>query len=151
MQAKTRLARKAKTHATTLADECEKNASDAGQRYRMALTQEEKLAALEEQSIYNQMAADWRATALRAEEISPETFTGRNKGISEQTALRVDFLKKIARAVGTTHRESIAAEAVGRIYVNEARLLWPGKSAERESKILNFIRNHSKKLDLSFE
>lgn len=151
MQAKTRLASKAKTHATKLADECVKNASDAGNRYRVALTQEEKLAALEEQSFYNQMAADWRATALRAEEISPSKFTGRNKGAHRTTALRIDFINRISEEQLTSKWEAIAAASVGKEYAKKTKELWPVKSSERQAKVLGFIRNHSKDLSLFFE
>ena len=135
MKPKTRVASKAKARAVALADECERLAKEAGDRYRLALTPQDKMAELEAQSIYNQMAADWRATALRAEEISPTKFTGRNSGSTERTAQRVQFLNDVARAAGTTDREAIAAEAVGRDYAKQANALWPGNPDGRRSKI----------------
>jgi hypothetical protein len=151
MKPKARVASKAKARAVALADECERLAKEAGDRYRLALTPQDKMAALEAQSIYNQMAANERATALRAEEISPATFTGRNRGSTELTAQRVQFLSDVARAAGTKSRDVIAAEAVGRDYAKQAKALWPGNPAGREAKILNFLRNNAKKIDLTFE
>ena len=151
MKAKTRLASKAKPAAVKLAIECERLAQKAGEKYRLALSTEEKFAALEAQSSYNQMAADWRATALRAEELSPQKYTGRNKGQSTQTLERIEFINEISSAIGPASHEAIASEAVGRNYARRARALWSGKSTERESKILNFMRNNAKNLDLTFE
>ena len=151
VKAKTRLASKAKPAAVKLAMECERLAREAGEKYRLALSTEERLAALEAQSSYNQMAADWRATALKAEELSPKTFTGRNKGPSAQTLERIQFIKEISSTIGPTSRDAIAAEAVGKNYAKRAKALWSGKLIEREPKILNFMRNNAKNLGLTFE
>lgn len=151
MKPKTRVASKVKAREVALADECERLANEAGDRYRLALTLQDQMAELEKQSAYNKMAAQHRATALRAEEISPAAFTGRNRGSTELTAMRIQFLSDVARAAGTKSRDVIAAEAVGRGHAKQAKALWPGNPADREAKILNFLRNNAKKLDLTFE
>lgn len=151
MKAETRLASKAKPAAQKMAVECERLAREAGEKYRLALSPEERLAALEAQSSYHQMAADWRATALRAEELSPQKFTGRNKGPSPQTLERIQFINEISSRIGPASRDAIAAEAVGKNYAKRAKALWPGKPIGRESKILNFMRNNAKYLGLTFE
>lgn len=151
MKAKTRLASKAKPVAVKLAVECEKLAQEAGEKYRLALTNEDKFAALEAQSSYNQLAADWRATALRAEELSPQKFTGRNNGPNAQTLKRVQFINEVSSAIGPASHEAIASEAAGKNYAKKAKALWSGKSIDRESKILNFMRNNAKNLSLTFK
>lgn len=151
MKAKTRLASKAKPAAQKMAAECEKLACEAGEKYRLASSLEDRLAALEAQSAYNQMAANWSATALRAEEISPQKFTGRNKGPSSLSLKRIQFINEISSTIGPASRDAIAAEAVGKNYAKRAKALWPGKPIERESKILTFMRNNAKNLGLSFE
>ena len=151
MKAKTRLASKAKPAAVKLAVECDRLAREEGKKYRLALSPEEKLAALEAQNTYNQMANNWRATALNAEELSPQKYTGRNKGQSTQTLERIQFINEISNAIGPASHEAIASEAVGKNYANRAKALWTGKKIGRESKIQNFIRNNAKHLDLTFE
>lgn len=151
MKAKTRLTSKAKPAAVKLAIECERLAREAGEKYRLALTTEEKFAALEAQSSYNQMAADWHATALRAEELSPQKFTGQNNEPHANTLEKIQFINKISSLIGPASRDAIAAEAVSKMHAKQARELWGGKAKDREAKVLNFIRNNAKKLSLTFK
>lgn len=141
-----------KKEAAALADECERLANQYGDHLRAARSPLQKSEALEAQSIYYQMAADWRATALRAEELRPTSFTGQNKGVNPKTQLRLDFLETVARERRVVKQIALAAMALDQPHhAKKAALLWKCKPAERQAKILNFLRNHSKKLSLKFE
>ena len=143
---------KVNKEATALADECERLAKQYGNHFRVALSSFQKSEALEAQSIYYQMAADWRATALRAEELRPTSFTGRNKGVNPKTQLRLAFLENVARERRVVKQIALAAMALDQPHhAKKAALLWKCKPTERQDKILNFIRNNSKKLNLKFE
>lgn len=141
-----------KKEVTALADECERLAKQYGDHFRLAVSPLQKSEALEAQSIYNQMAADWRATALRAEELRPTRFTGQNKGVNPKTQLRLTFLESVARERRVVKQIALAAMALDQPHhAKKAAILWKCKPTERQAKILNFIRNNSKKLNLKFE
>ena len=135
-----------------LATECQRLATESGKQSRQDdLTADERGWALELQVIYGQLATGHYVTALGAEKISPQAFTGRNRGLSQQTVERIRFLQNVSKSIGTQNREAIAAEAVGKNHVKQAKTLWSGKLGEIETKVLNFMRNNTKNLGLTFE
>lgn len=135
-----------------LATECQRLAKEAGEQSRQDdLTADERRSAVELQGIYYQLAAGSFATALSAEKISPQAFTGRNQGLTTPTVERIRFLQNVSKSIGTQNRDAIAAEAVGKKYAKQAKTLWSGKLGEIETKVLNFMRNNAKNLGLTFE
>ena len=135
-----------------LGTESQRLAREAGEQSRQNdLTADERRWAVELQGIYYQLAAGSFATALSAEKISPQAFTGRNRGVTTQKMERIRFLQNVSKSIGTQNRDAIAAEAVGKKYAKQAKTLWSGKLGEIETKVLNFMRNNAKNLGLTFE
>lgn len=108
MKAKTRLASKAKSRAVALAAQYEKKARAAQADIERALTQEAREDAQDAARIYWSMAADWHATATRAEEISPARFTAPNKGAQSKTAARLEFVRGVAADNAGIKRQALA-------------------------------------------
>ena len=152
MMAKNRRASTSSRVEEALATESQRLAKEAGDQSRQDdLTADERRWALELQVIYGQLATGHYATALSAEKISPQAFTGRNRGLSKQTVERIRFLQNVSKSIGTQNRDAIAAEAVGKKYAKQAKTLWSGKLGEIDTKVLNFMRNNVKNLGLTFE
>jgi hypothetical protein len=141
MKAKPRLASKAKSRAVAMAAKFEAMAKQAQADIELAATDEARQDAQDAARIYWNMAADWHATATRAEEISPAKFSAKNKGPQSKTADRQKFLRDVAREIDTTKHEAVAAQAI-QSYSAKVFRLWSARGQVAESKLLNFMRNH---------
>lgn len=95
-------------HAEKMAREAEIQAG------RPDVAEDVRRDALDAAKAYWQMAANWHATAERAETISPERFTARNSGPQKLTKARADFLRTVAEDIGTTKRDLVVSAAEGR-------------------------------------
>ena len=96
MKAKTRLASKVKNTAVVMAADNEARARDAEADIKRASTDVMREDAQERAIHYWAAAANWHATATRAEEISPAKFTAPNKGLQLKTVARLAFVGAIA-------------------------------------------------------
>ena len=143
MRAKTRLASKAKADATRLAEKCEELARAADEKARAAKTDEEVIRAQDESRAYWKMATDWQATARRAEEITPSKFNAQNKGPSEKTRKKQEFLIETAKEIGTTKRQDVALAALQRDGFNDHFDSYESAYRAAVPEIFNGIRKSS--------
>jgi hypothetical protein len=112
MKPKTRLASKAKVHATRMAERCEEWAKAADKKVETAKTNDDLIQAQDASRVYWMMAADWQATAKRAEEITPAKFNAKNKGTSQKTQEKRAFLRDVAETIGSTKRQDVVLAAL---------------------------------------
>ena len=143
MKAKTRLSSKAKSHATAMATKCEEMAKAADAKVKEAKTKEDLLAAQDASRAYWMMANDWHATALRAEEITPQKFSARNKGQTEKTQRKRAFLRAVARKIGTTKRQAVALAALDEPGFSELFDSWEAAYRVATPDIFDDLRKRS--------
>lgn len=96
MKAKTRLASSVKNTAVVMAAKFETLAREAEADIERASTDVIRQDAQDRARLYWAAAANWHATATRAEEISPAKFTAPNRGLQSKTVARLAFVGAIA-------------------------------------------------------
>ena len=98
-----------------LRDECERLAREA-ERVALDWTRPaaDRHEAEELARVYWQMSRVHADTAAQAADARPVKFSGRNSGPQEKTAMRTEFLRKVAAETGISRRQLLAREAWGR-------------------------------------
>jgi hypothetical protein len=87
-------------------------AKAADKKVETAKTNDDLIQAQDASRFYWMMAANWQATAKRAEEITPAKFNTKNKGTSQKTQARRQFLRNVAETIGSTKRQAVALAAL---------------------------------------
>jgi hypothetical protein len=109
-----------KSQAKALRDECERLAREAERKMLSPdLTKAERNQAMEAAKVYWQMSRKHADSFAYAEAAQPERFTAKNKGQQSKTIERQEFLRQVAREIGTTKRQSVCLAAMEKSEFNE--------------------------------